>query len=110
MSDLTARHDLREEMERLLRRSTLQDPIILSREFLCTALRRAIAGELQMQDLVAWANLVEAHDLIQYEERFEKLIANVVFCIASPEINGPLDHNRCSELIRELIPPSDAPS
>ena len=85
-----------------MRRTTIEAPIIVSRRTLRTALQRFLANDLASDDLVAWANAIEAHDQVRYESGFEKLIADVVFRIASPEIREPLNSRSCRRLISEL--------
>lgn len=103
MLELDARANLREEFERLLLHSTIENPIIVSRRTLRTALQRILANELDSDDLVAWANSIESHDQVRYEPGFEKLIADIVFRIASPEINEPLDSESYRRLISQLV-------
>jgi hypothetical protein len=102
VSDLKAIGDLHEELGDLLLRAKQDNPVIVSRQTLRTALTRFVAGEIDRNDLVAWANLIEAHDLVRYELGLETSIADVVFCIASPEINGPLNADLCRQYISQL--------
>lgn len=102
MLELTATQNLYEELERLLLSATVANPIVISRQTLRTAVQRFLANEFGLSDLMAWANRLEGHDHVQYEPGFEKLIANVVFQIATPEINRSLNPNTCHELLNEL--------
>src|ERR1051326_209050 len=102
MSELTARKNLREELERLVLASSLENPVIVSRQTLRIALQRFLARELEVDDLVGWANLLEGYELIGYEPGFEKQIADVVFRISTPEINAPLNHESCQDLLSQL--------
>lgn len=105
MPELTATKNLREEFEQLLPFCSVSNPMIISRQTLRTALQRFLADEIDPTDFVAWANLIELHDEVQYERGFEKLIADVVFCIASPEINGPLNSDTCQGFLSQLATP-----
>ena len=102
MLKLKAVDDLREELGEFLLRATQGNPVIVSRQTLWTALTRFLGGEVDRSDLVAWANLIEAHDLVGYEPGFEKSIADVVFFIASPEINGELNADICRQYVGQL--------
>ena len=102
MPELRANKNLRDEFQQLLLRCSPGDPIVVSRRTLRAALRRFVENEIDVGDLVVWANLIEAHDQVQYEPGFQKLIADVVFCIASPEINEPLNAEMCHRLMDGL--------
>src|SRR5438132_9238486 len=78
---------------------------IVSRQTLRAALNRFLANELTVDDLVNWANRVEAEvlfDRIDYEAGYEKLLATTLFYIASPEINGALDAALCRSYVEQL--------
>jgi hypothetical protein len=102
MLELRTTANLREELEQLLQRATLENPIIVSRRTLRTALQRLSTNDLVSDDLMIRANAIEAHDQVQYEPGFEELIADVVFGITSREINGPLDSTSCLGFISQL--------
>ena len=102
MLELKATSNLREELDKLLLTQTRDDPIIVSRETLIVALKRFLTGELKQSDLVTWATSLEIHDSVQYEPKSKKLIADVIFYIASPEINGHLDPGLCEQFIGRL--------
>jgi hypothetical protein len=94
--------NIRDELEQLLQRDAVDNPIIVSRSTLRVALERFLENEVVVDDLVSWANLIEAYDQVQYEVGFEKLIADVLFSIASPEINGPLNRGTCRRFLSQL--------
>lgn len=101
MPELTASQNLIEELERLLLASSAE-PVVVSRQTLRTALQRFLADELEVSDLVRWANSLEAYDQVRYELGFEKQIADIVFRIATPEITASLNHKSCHELLNQL--------
>jgi hypothetical protein len=53
-------------------------------------LERYLRGTLCANDVQRWADAVEGRDDIQYSEAQEGEIADVLFRLSSPEINGPL--------------------
>src|SRR5882762_7345847 len=102
--ELKADANLRDELEGALLRAAGSD-VIVSRQTLRTALNRFLANELTSVDLVNWANRVEAEvlsDRIDYEAGYEKLLANKLFYVASPELNGALDAASCRSYVEQL--------
>ena len=100
---LRADADLNDELGKLLAHHTVENPIMISRRTLTTALERLLANELRFSDLTDWASLFEASDKVQYESGFEQLVADVVFALASPEINGPLNHSWCIGTLQRIV-------
>ena len=84
----------------LLARADFQ--LFLTRKTLSLAISRFLRGEIKEEDLVAWANLLEAKDEILYEPGYERVLADVVFQVASPEINAPLVPTTCKALLNVL--------
>ena len=77
----------------------LQRPI-LSHQDMRSLLNRAMEGEVSYPDLQAWADAIEGRtDLVEYESQ---LIADTLFEIATPEINGELTSDRIQELLSHL--------
>jgi hypothetical protein len=89
-----------------LRRQSGGDPsnphLLLTKQALARFLARYVAGELNSTDLVEVANQLEMRDEIDYESGAEAVIADVLFEVASPEINGDLARTRCGELVHRL--------
>jgi hypothetical protein len=79
------------------------DRLLLSRKTVALAINRFLGGEINEEELVAWANLLETEDRVCYEPGHEKTIADVVFQVASPEINAPLVRSTCEALLGELV-------
>jgi hypothetical protein len=102
MLELNAIENLRGELEEDLLIATIDNPVVVSRLTLRTALTRYISGELENDELTAWANLIECNELVQYEPHFEKLIATILFYIAGPEINGQLTPESSREYLKQL--------
>ena len=76
--------------------------LLLTKRALGRMLARCEAGELQSAELVEIANQLEARDEVDYERGAERVIADTLFELASPEINGELTPTRCRDLIRRL--------
>jgi hypothetical protein len=62
--------------------------IVLTREALARILERHASGELAAEELMQLANELEANDEIDYEPNAEAIIADVLFELSTPEING----------------------
>ena len=71
------------------------------------ALERYIRGELSSSQLTGWAEFLEMNVHVVYEQKSEQQVADILFRIATPEVNGPLDECLVEELRRDLgQPPS----
>ena len=76
--------------------------LLLERRALTRLIRRYESGDLTDTDLTEIANQLEARDDVDYEPGTERAIADVLFELAAPEINGDLNPARCAHLIRRL--------
>jgi hypothetical protein len=108
MTEIEAKADLRHELEQLLAQGLHTSGITVSRRTLRTLLERFLSGEIDRQQLTSWANSIEACDQVQYERPFEKLIADIVFEISSPEIHQAMDKRECRRLLGQLGDPMEA--
>jgi hypothetical protein len=108
MRTLTALSNLDKELNDLIHSSV---PIVVIRKTLHTVLSRFMSGDLNATDIYSWANQLEGRDEVQYETGFEGTIADIIFCLSSPEINGQLTNQMCFTLIKELhlLPDSSEP-
>lgn len=75
--------------------------LMLSATALRTLLSKFIAGEVSTATIVEITDEFE-HERVDYEPGKQKLIAEVLFEISTPEINGRLSVNRSKELIEKL--------
>lgn len=66
------------------------------------ALNRFLSGEVSSSDIEAWADAVEMRDDIGYEESDRDAIANTLFILSNPDINGVLTPDYAKELLVEL--------
>ena len=76
----------------------MRAPAILDRTALLQFVARFQSGRVGEQELESLAELLEGEPII-YEEGHEGAIADVLFWLSSPEINGPIT----TTLIRECI-------
>ena len=78
----------------------VEEPIlILSKEDFTNVLNRCIENEITFTDLVSWANVIECRDDLDFEV---EEMQEIVFELASPEINGEITRERLQEIINEL--------
>lgn len=78
------------------------EEITLSGDALATYLDRALRGELEVEELCELAELLEGHDAIRYEKELRSRIADTLFELASPEINGIPNQNSIQLLRKKL--------
>lgn len=76
--------------------------IVLGTDHIVTTLRRFLTGELAASDVEAWADLIELRDDIGYQPDRNDEIADAIFVLANPLINGALDKALADELTVSL--------
>ncbi|SRR5712692_5275481 len=74
----------------------------LSKAQVALMIERAQRGDLSVSDLTLWADLIEAREDLAFEDQEDKVIIDVIFEIANPEMNGALTHDRLSDLGQRL--------
>jgi len=62
----------------------------LTRKDIAAIVRRHMAGLLAATEVAQWANLVECREDIEFEQRHEAAIADALFDLANPDIQGQL--------------------
>lgn len=72
---------------------------VLARQHLRDGLQRFVAGRLDAHTFYVWADCFEAVEWIDYEDGFEEGIADGLFQISTPEVNGVLT----SEVARRML-------
>ena len=90
-----------ESIEQLISLCQNDDSIMLNTPALVAFLKRFQAGAVDNSFVERIANLFE-NENVAYATGKEQRIANVVFELSSPEINGVLTHVRCDELLERL--------
>jgi len=63
----------------------------LTRKDIAAVVRRHLAGLLTASEVARWASLVECREDIEFEQRHEPGIADALFDLANPDIQGPLE-------------------
>ena len=76
--------------------------ILLSREHVGSILARYLASELTEADLQQWAESLEMRDDVGFENADSRLLGNIVFVLANPEVNGALTPSVARQLIGEI--------
>jgi hypothetical protein len=63
---------------------------ILTRKDIATVARRYLAGLLEAGEVERWANLIEGRADIEFEPRHEPAVADAIFDLANPDLQGEL--------------------
>ena len=74
-------------------------PLIVSAEQVQEVLERFLAGRFSAQELEDWANLIEGREDLEFEEIKHNEIADVIHCLANPELEGRITTDSCKALI-----------
>lgn len=62
----------------------------LRRKDIADVIRRFVAGQTDAESVARWANLIESHEDIAFEPRHEPAVADAIFDLANPDLQGPL--------------------
>lgn len=73
----------------------------ISADDLCNVLERFVAGQLD-HPVSEWARAILMTDGITYEDSDRERIAETVFRLATPEIEGELSVDMANDLVRSL--------
>lgn len=65
--------------------------VLLTLDDIDRALRRFEEGVLSGDQLQRWAEVLEMNDRVRYEPGFDEAISDILFRLATPEINDPID-------------------
>jgi hypothetical protein len=76
--------------------------VVLTHEDLMRALRLYLMRGISAENLSSWAGLLEMNQFVEYGEEKRGAIADVLFLLASPEINDPITLEYCVRLVRKL--------
>jgi hypothetical protein len=77
-------------------------PLIVMASQIREVLKRFPAGEYSAQELEDWANLIECREDLEFEEIKNGEIANVIYCLANPVLEGEITADSCKALIASL--------
>jgi hypothetical protein len=61
--------------------------VVLTRVDATAILRRHLDGELSADDVVRWANQVEARDDVDFEAAYEQALRDLIFELANPDLH-----------------------
>jgi len=75
-----------------------QDLYLLTREDVIDIFERYVDGKLTSDQIVDWANFLEGREDCGYEPSAENLLNEIIFLLANPDINYPVN----AELINRL--------
>lgn len=71
---------------------------IITRQMILQKIDDCLSRRITLNELTAWADSVEFTEKFEYEEGFENDIAQVLFELATPEINDELNDNTLNEI------------
>jgi len=63
---------------------------IMTRSDIALVLRRYLAGLLDAEEVARWASLIECREDIEFEPRHEAAVADALFDLANPDLQGQL--------------------
>ena len=62
----------------------------LTRSHIALVVRRFEVGLLEAEAVARWADLIECREDIEFEARHEPAVADALFDLANPDLQGPL--------------------
>ena len=65
-------------------------------------LTRFQSDTIQADEVEQWANLIENREDIKFSGKQANLLSNIIFELANPELNQPLDKKRITVLLSKL--------
>lgn len=77
-------------------------PLIVMASQIREVLKRFLSGEYSAQELEDWANLIECREDLEFEEKKHEEIANVIYYLANPVLEGEITADSCKALIASL--------
>lgn len=66
-------------------------------------LQRYIDDNLGKEELIEWANAIEARDDIGFEKAYYDVLREVIDVLANPDLNEPLDKTKAIEIKQRLM-------
>jgi hypothetical protein len=76
--------------------------VLLTHEDVMRGLRLYVSGAISAEHLSSWASLLEMNQFVEYAEEKHGAISEVLFLLASPDINEPITPDVCGRLLRKL--------
>ena len=79
----------------------VEEPIlIIGKSDFSNVIKKCVDGKITFGELENWANAIECRDDLDFEV---EEIQEIIFELASPEINGEITKQRLKEIIKELV-------
>jgi len=75
---------------------------LLPTSALVNLLNRFLKGEITAEKMTALADALEMNEAVVYEQPRKDVIADVLFVLSNPEINGPITLANATALISRL--------
>jgi len=79
------------------------EPLVtLTRQNIIKVIEHFLKGAISTIEIEIWADAVEMRDDIEYEQNYEKVIADILFKLSEQEINEPITANLIKGMIVQL--------
>lgn len=82
--------------------SASDDSEVLSLETIEVMLERFLSRQIDVESLVEWANILDANEHTDVAETDRELIAQLLFELASPEINDEINDASVSSMLSRI--------
>lgn len=79
-----------------------EDIVVLEAHQIATLLHRYLIGDLSATDIEVWADGIECREDIGFEQSCADTIADIVFDLANPALQGELSPARANALLARL--------
>ena len=76
--------------------------VVVTRSHLINVLLRFLKNELNKNEVEDWANLIECREDLDYELDYTDLLAQAIYQLANPTLEGDLNIDNCKEMIKLL--------
>ena len=76
--------------------------VILRRSHVIAVVNKLVLGEWSPNEVVHWADILEGRDDVGLEPGYEAVLKQVIFALANPALEGPLDARAADGLMRRL--------
>lgn len=77
-------------------------PVIFKKSHLIDVLDRYACNRFSAEEVECWANLIECREDIDYEEAYSEKLAEAIYQLANPVLEGPLTSKKIQSIIDSL--------
>jgi hypothetical protein len=91
-----------EQIDKLIDDISHSRSIIMNRSALVMLLQRYVNGDVSSKSIVSLANILEMNERLNRGGGEDRLINDVIFLLANPEINGEITEDNGLSLIKIL--------